>query len=99
MADRVSWLLIEQGWKVRGRDGKDIGKVVDVVGDSDEDIFNGLAISVGLFAKHRYVPAELVSDIVEGEVRVDVDSGAARSLREFERPPASEEILPPDRPR
>ena len=99
MADPVSWLLIEHGWKVRGRDGKDIGKVVDVVGDSDKDIFNGLAISIGLFAKQRYVPAELVSEIVEGEVRLDLDSGAARRLEEFDQPPASEEILPPDRPR
>jgi uncharacterized protein YrrD len=99
MGDPVSWLLIEQGWRVLGSDGKDLGKVVDVVGDSDKDIFNGLAISIGLFAKHRYVPAELVSGIVEGEVRLDVASGAARTLQEFEHPPASEEILPPDRRR
>ena len=99
MTDPVSWLMIEPGWKVRGRDGKDIGKVVEVVGDSDEDIFNGLAISIGLFSKARYAPAELVSEIVEGVLRLDLDSSAARSLQEFERPPASEEILPPDRRR
>jgi uncharacterized protein YrrD len=99
MADPVSWLLIEHGWKVRGSDGKDIGKIVEVVGDSDKDIFNGLAISTGLFAKHRYVPAERVSQIVEGEVELDLDSKAARDLDEYEQPPASEEILPPDRPR
>jgi hypothetical protein len=97
VTDPVSWLMIEPGWKVRGSDGKEIGKVIEVVGDSEEDIFNGLAISIGFFAKARYAPAELVSTIVEGELRLDLDSRAARSLQEFERPPASEEILPPDR--
>jgi uncharacterized protein YrrD len=95
--DPVSWLMIEPGWKVKAADGKDIGKVIDVVGDSEDDIFNGLAISIGLFAKARYVAAERVTTIVEGEVHLDLPSSNVRKLDEFERPPASEQILPPDR--
>ena len=43
--DPVSWFLIDQGWKVVG-DGrrKEIGKVVEVVGDSSHDIFSGLTV-------------------------------------------------------
>ena len=89
--------MIEPGWKVKAESGKDVGKVVDVVGDSENDIFNGLAISIGLFGKARYVPAERVSSIVEGEVHLDLPADAVRRLDDFERPPASEQILPPDR--
>jgi uncharacterized protein YrrD len=97
VTDPVSWLMIEPGWKVKAADGKDVGKVIEVVGDSEDDIFNGLAISIGFFAKARYVPAERVTTIVEGEVHVDLPSKAVRGLDDFERPPASAEILPPDR--
>jgi len=96
-ADPVSWLMIEPGWKVTGAGGNDLGKVAEVVGDSGSDIFNGLAISTGLFSKDRYVPAERIVEIVDGEVRVDLESH--EDLEEFERPPASQEILPPDRGR
>lgn len=97
MGDPVSWLMIEPGWKVKASDGKDVGKVIELVGDSENDIFNGLAISIGFFAKARYVAAERVTRIVEGEVHLDLPSKAARGLEEFDRPPASEQILPPDR--
>jgi hypothetical protein len=95
--DPVSWLMIEPGWKVKAADGNDVGKVIEVVGDSEKDIFNGLSISIGLFARARYVPAERVSTIVEGEIRLDLPPGGVRGLDEFRRPPPSEEILPPDR--
>jgi hypothetical protein len=95
--DPVSWLMIEPGWKVKAADGKDAAKVIEVVGDSEKDIFNGLAISVGFFAKARYLPAERVTTIVEGEVHLDLASREVRKLDQFERPPASEQILPPDR--
>jgi hypothetical protein len=97
MADRVSWLMIEPGWKVRSSDGKDCGKVDQVVGDTGNDIFNGLSISTGLFSKPRYVPAERVSEIYEGEVHIEVAEDQLGGLDEYEQPPPSEEIVPPDR--
>ena len=45
MADPVSWLLIEAGWKVLAADGSEVGKVDEVTGDSNADIFDGLAIA------------------------------------------------------
>ena len=97
MADQVSWFMIERGWKVVARDGEDVGKVEEVIGDSTDDIFNGLAISTGLFGEPRYVPAERVAEIVDGEVRLDLDHTATERLGEYDQPPPSEEILPPDR--
>jgi hypothetical protein len=97
MADPVSWLLIEPGWSVETADGNEVGRVSEVVGDSSNDIFNGLAISTGLLSKDRYVPAEQVGTIVEGTVRLELGSDDVGDLKEYDRPPPSEEILPPDR--
>jgi hypothetical protein len=92
--DPVSWLVIEPGWEVVGSDGGEIGKVDEIVGDDTEDIFNGLAIVSGLFDKARYVPSEIVGEIVEGRVQLTILAAAAETLEEFEEPPASIQILP-----
>jgi hypothetical protein len=76
MADPVSWLLVEKGWEVVGSDGEALGTVDEVLGDSDADIFNGLAVSPGLVGRARYVPAERVRQIVEGQVELDLDRDA-----------------------
>jgi uncharacterized protein YrrD len=97
VTDPVSWLMIEPGWSVETEDGKHVGKVSQVVGDSGDDIFNGLAISTGLFSRDRYVPAERVGAIVEGTVRLELTEDDLGGLDEYDRPPPTEEILPPDR--
>lgn len=95
--DPVSWLMIKPGWSVETEDGNDAGKVTEVVGDTEHDIFNGLAISTGLLSKDRYVPAERVGAIVEGTVRLELAESDLSGLEEYDRPPPSAEILPPDR--
>ena len=92
MSDPVSWFLIEHGWKVVGPDRREIGKVEEVVGDTGEDIFNGLAVSTGFTHRPRYVPSEQVREITEGQVRVAVSEDELHRLGEFEEPPASLEI-------
>lgn len=92
--DPVSWLVIEHGWEVVGSDGGEIGKVDEIVGDDTEDIFNGLAIVSGLFDRVRYVPSELVGEIVEGRVQLKIPAASAETLEEYEEPPASIQILP-----
>jgi hypothetical protein len=86
MADPVSWFLIERGWKVTGSDGAELGHVADTLGDESMDIFDGLAVVPGLLGKPRYVPAELVGEIVEGEVHLTIDRGAFEQLDEYDQP-------------
>jgi PRC-barrel domain protein len=71
-ADPVSWLLIERGWEVVATDGERIGRVEEVLGDQQKDIFGGLAVGVGLTGKPRDVPAERVTQIVEGRIETDI---------------------------
>jgi hypothetical protein len=70
MPDPVSWMLIEQGWSVVDSGGDDVGRVDEVLGDADADIFSGLRILSGPIGKKTYVPAENVAEIVEGRVRL-----------------------------
>jgi hypothetical protein len=64
MADPVSWLLIEPGWDVVDADGAAVGKVDEVLGDTDSDIWDGLTVS------GKYVAAEDVTEIVEGRITI-----------------------------
>jgi hypothetical protein len=70
MSDPVSWLLLEPGWEVVGADGETIGKVDEVLGDKDRDIFDGLQVTSGVLSESRYVPAEEVGEITEGRVQL-----------------------------
>jgi uncharacterized protein YrrD len=91
-ADPVSWLVIEPGWQVVAKDGDELGKVHEVIGDSSKDIFNGLAVSPGLLKSSRYVAAERVLRIVEGRVELDVGREEFDRFDEHAEQPPSREI-------
>lgn len=62
MADPVSWLMIEKGWEVVDASGEHVGKVDEVLGDTEADIWDGLTVS------GKYVAAEDVAQIVDGRI-------------------------------
>jgi hypothetical protein len=70
MSDPVSWLLVEPGWDVVDADGESVGKVDEVLGDEDRDIFDGLQVTSGVLGESRYVPSEEVGGITEGRVQL-----------------------------
>ena len=90
----ASWLTVERGWKVEGPNGEELGKVEETVGDSGRDIFNGLTVASGFFSRARYVPAERVTEIQDGLVRLSVGEDEFQRLDEYEEPPPSEQIEP-----
>jgi uncharacterized protein YrrD len=69
MADPVSWLVVERGWKVVDAKGDEVGRVEGVVGDERADIFEGIEVRSG-FLSESFVPAERIASIVEGEIRL-----------------------------
>ena len=97
MADPVAWILIEAGWKVLAADGSQVGEVDEVVGDSGADIFDGLAIATSMFGKPRYVPAEQVSEITEGSIRLALTREQVEQLGEYREPATSARIEPDSR--
>jgi sporulation protein YlmC with PRC-barrel domain len=62
--DPVSWLLVEPGWTVYDAEGEKVGKVTEVLGDEQTDIFHGLKVD------GEEVLAERVAGIREGEVHL-----------------------------
>jgi hypothetical protein len=90
----VSWLVIEKGWAVETADGGEVAKVEEVIGDSELDIFNGLAVATGLLQRMRYVPAELGADIREGAVRLAIGADEVDRLDEYDGTPPSGETRP-----
>jgi hypothetical protein len=95
-SDPVSWFLIEPGWKVLDASGEEVGSVDEIVGDSSNDIFNGLSVSTSLLGKPRYVPSEQVGEITEGHIHLTIAKEQVERLGEYEEPPTSAEILPDD---
>lgn len=83
MADPVSWFVIERGWEVLGSDESKLGTVEEVLGDPEHDIFDGLSVATGVLGKPRYVPAELVQEIVEGSVHLSIGQDEGERLDEY----------------
>jgi hypothetical protein len=90
--DPVSWLVIEPGWKVVGADGKELGKVEEIVGDTGKDIFSGLSVSTGLLRPTKYVPSEVVGTIEEGRVHLTIGDDEFKRLEPHEEPPPSKQF-------
>jgi hypothetical protein len=74
--DPVAWKVMETGWRVIDSAGTEIGKVAEVRGDIEADIFDGIEVKQGLLGKAEYVPADAIAGIYEGEV-VLADSPSA----------------------
>jgi hypothetical protein len=94
MPDPVSWRVIKPGWNVEAADGSNVGEVDEVAGDENADIFNGLAFSTSALGHPRYVPAESVSEIVDGAVRLSLNADEVEKLGEYELPPTSLAVEP-----
>lgn len=86
--------MIEPGWRVEAVDGTEAGRVEEVTGDSDADIFNGLAIAFSLLGAQRYVSADQVAEITEGTVRLTLDRDAVERLPGFDEPAEELDVSP-----
>ena len=96
MADPVAWTIVEPGWAVVSSDGNQVGKVDQILGDPEADIFDGLAVGAGyILDKPTYVPSEQVGPIEEGTVHLTIDADAYGQLAPYEEPPQGERWLAP----
>jgi hypothetical protein len=96
MDEPVSWLMIRPGWKVYAADGTEVGRIDEVAGDDNADIFDGLAIATSALGKPTYIPAEKVTTITEGRVNLSLTPEEVASAGEFLEPATSAEIEPSD---
>lgn len=84
---QVSWKAIEADAKVVTADGEVAGRVSRVVGDTDADVFTGLAVVPHALAGERLVAAERVTAIWEDRVEIDLTRESLEGLPEYEETP------------
>jgi len=93
MPDPVSWKAVEKGWAVYDRGGEAAGKVEEIAGDEEADIFDGFGIKTGALGAVKYVPAEVVASIAVGEIRLTISAGEVAQLADM-RAEVEEQIIP-----
>jgi uncharacterized protein YrrD len=94
MADPVAWTVVERGWQVFDAEGEKVGRVNEITGDHNADIFDGITITRGgALSSPRYVPSEHVAQILSGEVHLSLSRVEVEKLASYTEPIA-EEILP-----
>jgi hypothetical protein len=84
----VSWKAIEKGARVDASDGQELGKVVEIAGDSEADIFSGLVVSLSRLRSNRFLPSERVTRIWPDRVSTSIASDQVESLPEYKEPVA-----------
>lgn len=92
--DPVSWLQIEQGWLVVTDDGVEIGKVAQVAGSKQDDIFDGLAVEGAGSSQAGYIAGEQVGLIYPGRVTLKLDAAQAANLPAYTEAPLHETLRP-----
>jgi len=95
MPDPVAWVMIEKGWRVLDANGGEAGKIDEVTGDENADIFDGITIKQGTLSRDKYVPSEHVTAIYEGEVHVSLTHAQIEGLQDSVEP-ASQEVISPE---
>ena len=77
---QVAWIAIDEDAMVVAADGSEIGKVKEVAGDEEHDIFDGLVVKHSRFGADRYVASERVKAIWPDRVETDLSAQEAESL-------------------
>ncbi|HSK17079.1 MAG TPA: hypothetical protein VK915_13055 [Gaiellaceae bacterium] len=82
---QVAWTAIEEGAAVVAG-GEEHGRVAEIAGDYDADIFSGLVVRGTALEPRRFLPAERVRAIWPSRVEVDLSPEELRALPEYEEP-------------
>ena len=68
--DPVSWLMIEPGWTVYDAGGDKVGKVTEVLADTQADIFHGVLVDRSLLGPDEEIVADRIAEIHDGHLHL-----------------------------
>lgn len=78
-------IALEEGAKVIGSDGEEIGKIEEIFTEPQENRATHLLVSEGLILKEKkLIPTQWVSTVLEEEVVLSVDSEFVEGLPEYQ---------------
>ena len=81
MADepqQVSWFMLQRGWEVVDEAGSPLGRLTEVLGDQERDIFDGIRYRAA-DGSELEVHASRVKEIDEGRVVVSDDAASGET--------------------
>ena len=87
---QVAWIAIDEGAIVLAADGSEIGKVKEVAGDEEHDIFDGLVVSHSRLDADRYIASERVTGIWPDKVATSLAKDEAEHLPAYREPRVTE---------
>jgi hypothetical protein len=89
LGDPISYEVLASGTKVFSSDKAEIGTVVHVLADEDEDVFDGIVIDEQTGpGGHRFADADQIDTIFERGVVLNIDRAASKQLPEPSANPA-----------
>jgi hypothetical protein len=80
----VSWRAIAADTPVFASDGSQVGKVREVLGGDQEDIFHGVVVDLPGIGNEAMLPAAHVVRITDQRIESDLTAEEIKSLPEFE---------------
>ena len=83
----VSWKAVEPGAEVVSSDGESVGSVSRIVGDTEADVFTGIAVKPGVLGGERLVPSERIRGIWPERVEIDLTKSDIERLPPYEDSP------------
>jgi hypothetical protein len=81
--DPVAWSYVEEGTRVVGPDGEDLGKVLAMLGTETENIFHGVAVRPADGGDARVVPADAVTRLTTSKVEVAWGADQLKRAEEY----------------
>jgi hypothetical protein len=83
---QVAWIAIDEDAVVVAADGSEVGKVKEVAGDEEHDIFDGLVVKHSRFGSDGYIASERVKAIWPDRIETDLSPQEAEALPEYREP-------------
>jgi hypothetical protein len=83
---QVAWIALEEDALVVAADGSEVGRVMEVAGDENADIFNGIVLTHAQHGTSHYIAAERIKGIWPERVETDLTPAEAGSLPEYAEP-------------
>jgi hypothetical protein len=78
--DPIAWREVTPNTPVIARDGEKVGRLSEVLGSQEEDIFHGIEVHLDGQDRAVLVPSDDVSEITRGGISVSLTAAELRDL-------------------
>ena len=73
----IAWMALTPGTSILTSDGRELGRVHEVIADRQQDIFSGITFRDGVISGDRFVPASAIDSITTEQVVLTLSADEA----------------------